>query len=62
MSLQQETTQVEGFLLSGGMDVPRTQFDAPMEHRGMSGLPGGRYTSEEADISSLDEAHNVDHY
>ena len=62
VSLQQETTQVEGFLLSGGMDVPRTQFDAPMEHRGMSGLPGGRYTSEEADISSLDEAHNVDHY
>lgn len=62
VSLQQDATQIEGFLLSGGLDVPRTQFDAPMEHRGMPGLPGGRYTSEEADISSLDEAHNVDHY
>lgn len=62
VSLQQDATQMEGFLLSGGMDVPRTQFDAPMEHRGMPGLPAGRYQSEEADISSLDEAHNVDHY
>ena len=62
VSLQQDATQVEGFLLSGGMNVPRTQFDAPMEHRGMPGLPAGRYVSEEADISSLDEAHNVDHY
>lgn len=62
VSLQQEATQVEGFLLSGGLDVPRTQFDAPMEHRGMPGLPAGRYASEDADISSLDEAHNVDHY
>jgi len=62
VGLQQEATQIEGFLLSGGLDVPRAQFDAPMEHRGMPGLPAGRYASEEADISSLDEVHNVDHY
>lgn len=62
VQLQQEATLAEGFLLSGGLDVPRTQFDAPMEHRGMPGLPAGRYTSEEGDISSLDEVHNVDHY
>ncbi len=54
VSLQQEATQVEGFLLSGGLDVPRTQFDAPMEHRGIPGLAAGRYASEDADISSLD--------
>ncbi len=62
VNLQQDATLIEGFLLAGGLNVPRTQFDAPMEHRGIPGLPGGRYASEEADISSLDEAHNVDHY
>lgn len=62
VSLQQDATLIEGFLLSGGLNAPRTQFDAPMEHRGMPGLPAGRYTSEEADINSLDEVHNVDHY
>lgn len=62
VNLQQDATLIEGFLLAGGLNVPRTQFDAPMEHRGIPGLPAGRYTSEEADISSLDEAHNVDHY
>lgn len=62
VSLQQDAAQVEGFLLGGGLDVPRTQFDGPTEQRGMSGLPPGRYSSEEADISSLDEVHNVDHY
>ena len=62
VGFQQDATQIEGFLLGGGLEVPRTQFDAPMEHRGMPGLPAGRYASEEADISSLDEAHNVDHY
>jgi len=59
--LQQNSTQLEGFLLGGGLDTPRTQFDTAMEHGDITGLRGMQ-TSEEGDISSLDENHNVDHY
>ncbi len=55
--LQQGGTQLEGFLLSGGLTAPRMQFG----EGGMAGLEGMQ-ASEEADINSLDEAHNVDHY
>ncbi|MDZ4836897.1 MAG: TolC family protein [Candidatus Melainabacteria bacterium] len=55
--LQQGSTHLDGFLLSGGLDVPRMQF----EHGELTGLQG-TMASEEGDISSLDENHNVDHY
>lgn len=59
--LQQGSTQLEGFLLGGGLDTPRSQFDTAMEHSETTSLRDIR-ASEEGDISSLDEAHNVDHY
>lgn len=59
--LQQSSTQLEGYLLGGGLDTPRTQFDTAMEHAELTSLRNIR-GSEEGDISSLDEAHNVDHY
>lgn len=59
--LQQGATQLEGFLLGGGLDSPRSQFDTAMEHAETTSLRDIS-ASEEGDISSLDEAHNVDHY
>lgn len=59
--LQQSSTQLEGFLLGGGLDTPRSQFDTAMEHAELTSLQNIR-GSEEGDISSLDEVHNVDHY
>lgn len=61
VKLQQSSTQLEGFLLGGGLDTPRSQFDTAMEHAELTSLRDIR-GSEEPDISSLDEAHNVDHY
>lgn len=58
--LQQTGTELEGFLLTGGLNAPRMQFDMSGEG-GMAALEGMQ-ASEEADINSLDEAHNVDHY
>jgi outer membrane protein, heavy metal efflux system len=59
--LQKGSTQLEGFLLGGGLDTPRTEFDTMMEHAELTSLRNIR-GSEEGDISSLDEVHNVDHY
>lgn len=61
VKLQQGSTQLEGFLLGGGLDTPRSQFDVGMEHAELTSLQNIR-ASEEGDISSLDEVHNVDHY
>lgn len=59
--LQQGSTQLEGFLLGGGLDTPRMAFDVGAEHAELTSLRNNA-ASEEGDISSLDEAHNVDHY
>jgi outer membrane protein TolC len=60
--LQQDSAQLEGFLLGGGLDVPRTQFETGLEHGDVTGLQGMYGSEEGGDISSLDEVHNVDHY
>jgi outer membrane protein, heavy metal efflux system len=59
--LQQGSTQLEGYLLGGGLDTPRMAFDIGPEHAELSSLQNNA-ASEEGDISSLDEVHNVDHY
>jgi outer membrane protein, heavy metal efflux system len=59
--LQQGSAQFEGFLLGGGLDTPRMGFDVGPEHAELTSLQNNA-ASEEGDISSLDEVHNVDHY
>lgn len=59
--LQQGSTQLEGYLLGGGLDTPRMSFDIGQEHGELTSLQNTQ-ASEEGDISSLDEVHNVDHY
>lgn len=59
--LQQGSTQLEGYLLGGGLDTPRMAFDIGPEHAELTSLQNNQ-ASEEGDISSLDEVHNVDHY
>ena len=58
VGLHQDATQLSGFLLSGGLDMPRTQFGEAAGSTGLSGMQA----SAGGDIDSLDEAHNVDHY